>query len=146
MLSIKELAGWFEQIAGVRMGMIQIETVSITSSLSMPKGLYLPVAETPDLSAAIEQGAIAALWKAGAFLPKAAPNDFPIFQAQDLLAAFETIAKNYKEKIDQEEWKPMTSFIFYENNQTRDHFFTYHLDDEKQTEQLFSSIKQYRRG
>lgn len=48
MLFMKEIAGWFKQVAGAKMEEVRIETVSITSSLSMPKGLYLPVEEHPN--------------------------------------------------------------------------------------------------
>jgi UDP-N-acetylmuramyl pentapeptide synthase len=148
MLFIKEIAGWFNQVTGEKMEEVRIETISITSSFSMPKGLYLPIEKTPDLLAAIEQGAIAALWATDSPLPRSVPNDFPIFQTQDLLKAFKTIAENYKKKIVQEEWKEMTNFIFYRNDYSTNEYFTYHLDDEREMDQLFSSINQYwkRRG
>ncbi|MBE3568676.1 MAG: hypothetical protein IMW92_00725 [Bacillales bacterium] len=145
MLFMKDIAGWFKQLAGAKMEEVKIETVSITSSFSMTKGLYLPIEETPDLLAAIEQGAIAALWGADSPLPRSVPNDFPIFQTQDLVAAFNTIAENYKKKIVQKEWKQMTKFIFYQNDRSINQYFTYHLDDEREMEQLFSSINQYRK-
>ncbi|MGG1480226.1 hypothetical protein ABE402_04750 [Bacillus smithii] len=148
MLFMKEIAGWFKQVAGAKMEEIRIETVSITSSLTMPKGLYLPVEENPNFLAAIKQGAIAALWNTDSPLPRSVPNDFPVFQTQDLFDAFNTIAANYKKKIEQEEWKEMTTFIFYQNDPSFNQYLPFHLDDEREMEQLFSSINQYgkRRG
>ncbi|MEH6954857.1 hypothetical protein [Neobacillus drentensis] len=96
---------------------------------AQPKGLFVSINGTDgELSEAISNGAIAAIWNINYDLPRYIPNQFPVFFTNDPAAAIVTILKRYIEKLNGETDKIMeiTNFKFSnkkllnKNNETYD--------------------------
>lgn len=73
---------------------LEFATVSVFADVNQPKGLYVPFSE-PDINRAIAHGAIAALWKKDAPVPRYIPTDFPLFMAEDVSFAFTQLVQFY---------------------------------------------------
>ncbi|MBL5782137.1 hypothetical protein HV481_10185 [Bacillus sporothermodurans] len=84
MLSIKDINHLSNSMRGINQSNITFELVSIFSDFPQPKGLFIPIHDA-NLDKAIENGAIAAIWKENEPLPSYTPNHFPVFLSNSLL-------------------------------------------------------------
>ena len=94
-----------------------------------PKGIYVPLSEeSGELSQALANGAIAAIWNRQMSVPPYTPNQFPLFLTDDPHKAVWNLLQRYLEKLDGETEKKMeiTKFDFLtkkllnKNNKTYD--------------------------
>lgn len=102
MLSFGDTAHLFSLGRGMEMA-LEFATVSVFADVNQPKGLYVPFSE-PDINRAIAHGAIAALWKNDAPVPRYIPNDFPLFMAEDVSVAFTQLVQFYLKKWKARIW------------------------------------------
>ncbi|MEK5380176.1 hypothetical protein [Niallia sp. FSL W8-0635] len=88
------------------------QTVSFLADSKQPKGLFIPLYEenSGDLSTAIANGAIGAIWEEGVVLPSYTPNHFPIFYTKDLKEGLLKMIEIYEKQLQAQESK--TKFIF----------------------------------
>ncbi|MEH7155557.1 hypothetical protein [Neobacillus drentensis] len=113
-LALKDLESLFNNSRGIQDNLFFV-TVSDTAQISQPKGLYISYHGKPgDLSEAITNGAIAAIWDQGEEVPSYTPNHFPIFFTVDPAEAIVTLLKRYLEKLNGEtdEIMEITNFKF----------------------------------
>jgi len=114
LLTYQDIAGIFANRQGAAEDFI-FETVTDWADSSQPKGLFIPVDdESGELSLAIANGAIAAVWDQNRPLPRYTPNQFPILFTADPIEAVKSILQNYIEKLNGEIDKKMgtTNFNF----------------------------------
>ncbi|WP_066252588.1 hypothetical protein [Neobacillus drentensis] len=126
-LALKDLGSLFDS-RGIQDD-LSFASVSDQANEAQPKGLFVSFNGTDgELSEAISNGAIAAVWNINYDLPRYTPNQFPVFFTNDPAAAIVTILKRYIEKLNGETDKIMeiTNFKFSnkkllnKNNETYD--------------------------
>ncbi|MFJ5713406.1 hypothetical protein [Neobacillus sp. NPDC093127] len=113
-LASKDMAVLFHGQRGINDD-FSFYTVTDKASFSQPKGLFVRVnEESGDLSEAIANGAIAAVWDDEEKLPQYTPNHFPVFFTNDSAEAIKELIKIYNEKLDGETNSTMeiTNFKF----------------------------------
>ncbi|PAD27295.1 hypothetical protein CHH62_04130 [Niallia circulans] len=103
------------------------QTVSFLAECEQPKGLFIPLYKdnSGDLSAAITNGAIGAIWEEGMELPTYTPNHFPIFYTKDLKEGILKMSKIYEQQLQPQE--KTTKFIFLQENSLNSHIETYDI-------------------
>jgi UDP-N-acetylmuramyl pentapeptide synthase len=113
-LALKDLASLFSESRGIKDDFLFVSVTDMANE-TQPKGLFVPLnKESGELSEAIENGAIAAVWDVENKLPAYTPNHFPIFFTNDPAAAIVSLLNNYLQKLDGETDKKMeiTNFKF----------------------------------
>jgi UDP-N-acetylmuramyl pentapeptide synthase len=106
-LALKDLEKLFSDKQGIQDDFV-FYTISDEAAVSQPRGLFVPVnEESGELSEAIINGAIAAVWDREKKVPHYTPNHFPIFFTDDQTAAIRNILNLYIEKLDGETDKTM---------------------------------------
>ncbi|MEH7745112.1 hypothetical protein V7659_08665 [Neobacillus drentensis] len=101
-LALKDLISLFENSRGVKDNLLFV-TVCDQSHTAQPKGLFVSLNKNAgELSEAISNGAIAAIWEQGHEVPSYTPNHFPIFFTTDPAEAIVTILNRYIEKLNGE--------------------------------------------
>jgi UDP-N-acetylmuramyl pentapeptide synthase len=113
-LALKDLASLFDKCRGIQDDLIFV-TVSDQAHEAQSKGLFVSLkGESGDLSEAIANGAIAAIWDQGKEIPSYTPNHFPIFFTPDPADAIVIILNRYIEKLNGEtdEIMEITNFKF----------------------------------
>ncbi|WP_051633681.1 hypothetical protein [Bacillus sp. UNC41MFS5] len=113
-LALKDLVSLFEKSRGVKDNLLFL-TVCDQAHSAQPKGLFISLTkDAGELSDAISNGAIAAIWDQGHELPSYIPNQFPLFFTPDPAEAIVTILSRYIEKLNGETDKIMeiTNFKF----------------------------------
>ncbi|PGY10869.1 hypothetical protein [Bacillus sp. AFS031507] len=127
-LALKDLEGLFDSSRGIQDDFL-FTSVSDQANEAQPKGLFVSFnGMNGELSEAIANGAIAAIWNQEHDLPRYTPNHFPVFFTNDPADAIVTILKRYIEKLNGETDKIMaiTNFKFSnkkllnKNNETYD--------------------------
>lgn len=83
---------------------IEIIQVSTDTRKNLEGGLFVPLrGESFDahdfLSAALEKGAVAALWEKRQPVPESLPEGFPLFFVEDTLAALQNLSRQYLSKV-----------------------------------------------
>ncbi|MDQ0198497.1 hypothetical protein [Neobacillus ginsengisoli] len=128
-LAFKDLAYLFADSRGAKEPNLLFYTVTDQSKVLQPKGIFIPLnKESGELSEAIANGAIAAIWDKAQNLPLYTPSQFPVFFTEDPVEAVRILLQLYLEKLDGETEKKMdmTKFDFLnkkllnKNNQTYD--------------------------
>jgi hypothetical protein len=112
---------------GIKDPSLQFKHVTIFPESLQPKGLFISLEDNGKLDEAIENGAIASLWKEGSKVPSYTPTDFPIIYVEDTARAYSTIAAKYIQKVKQKECDIMTKFEFYEPQLLNKSPFTYDI-------------------
>jgi UDP-N-acetylmuramyl pentapeptide synthase len=114
-LTYEELVKIFPKTKGIKDD-FQFLTVSTSSKVSQPKGLFIPLfTDSGELNEAIQNGAIGAIWDESLEVPTYIPNQFPMFYTNDLKIALEKILEYYVEKLgDITDIMNMTKFLFEE--------------------------------
>jgi hypothetical protein len=113
-LALKDLASLFDKCRGIQDDLIFV-TVCDQAHEAQPKGLFVSLNGKPgDLSEAIANGAIAAIWDQGQEIPNYTPNHFPIFFTPDPADAIVLILNRYIDKLNGEtdEIMEITNFKF----------------------------------
>ncbi|WHY87992.1 hypothetical protein QNH39_09190 [Neobacillus novalis] len=101
-LSSKDIAVLFNHQRGMNDD-FSFNTITDKASFSQPKGLFVRLnKESGELSEAIANGAIAAIWDDDEKLPQYTPNHFPVFFTNDSAEAIKELIKIYNEKLDGE--------------------------------------------
>jgi hypothetical protein len=127
-LALKDLGGLFDSSRGIQDDFL-FASVSDQANEAQPKGLFVSYnGMNGELSEAIANGAIAAIWNQEHDLPRYTPNHFPVFFTNDPADAIVTILNRYIEKLNGETDKIMaiTNFKFSnkkllnKNNETYD--------------------------
>ena len=127
-LALKDLESLFDSSRGIQDDLL-FASVSDQANEAQPKGLFVSFnGKNGELSEAIANGAIAAIWNQDHDLPRYTPNHFPVFFTNDTAASIVTILKRYIEKLNGETDKIMeiTNFKFSnkkllnKNNETYD--------------------------
>jgi UDP-N-acetylmuramyl pentapeptide synthase len=127
-LALKDLGGLFDSSRGIQDDFL-FASVSDQANEAQPKGLFVSYnGKYGELSEAIANGAIAAIWNQEHDLPRYTPNHFPVFFTNDPADAIVTILNRYIEKLNGETDKIMaiTNFKFLnkkllnKNNETYD--------------------------
>lgn len=102
LLSFNDVAHLFSEKQGVTVEM-EFYTVTDRADEIQPRGLFVPLGEeSGELSGAIANGAVAAIWTKGEQLPRYTPNHFPVFFSDDPLEALIRIIQHYNEKLNGE--------------------------------------------
>jgi UDP-N-acetylmuramyl pentapeptide synthase len=113
-LALKDLASLFENSRGIQDNLLFV-TVCDQAHIAQPKGLFVSLSgKSGELSEAIANGAIAAIWEQGHEVPSYTPNHFPVFFVPDPIEAIGTILNRYIEKLNGEtdEIMDITNFKF----------------------------------
>ncbi|MBT2726015.1 hypothetical protein J7E63_03560 [Bacillus sp. ISL-75] len=127
-LALKDLEGLFDSSRGIQDDFL-FASVSDQANEAQPKGLFVSYnGMNGELTEAIANGAIAAIWNQEHDLPRYTPNHFPVFFTNDPADAIVTILNRYIEKLNGETDKIMaiTNFKFSnkkllnKNNETYD--------------------------
>ncbi|MFP5109067.1 hypothetical protein ACSU6B_20240 [Neobacillus sp. C211] len=127
-LALKDLGGLFDSSRRIQDDFL-FASVSDQAKEPQPKGLFVSYnGMNGELSEAIANGAIAAIWNQEYDLPRYTPNHFPVFFTNDPADAIVTILNRYIEKLNGETDKIMaiTNFKFSnkkllnKNNETYD--------------------------
>jgi hypothetical protein len=101
---------------GIKLGEIEFHTVYLNEELEVNKGLFIPL--HPDindtqLKEAINNGAIAALWRIDLEIPGFLPTDFPLFLVKNPVESLKKVIKSYYETNDLKGIPTLeTKFIF----------------------------------
>lgn len=103
-LSTKWLAERFSEYQGAGHENISIEDVCVDATLSMNKGLFVPLGPDQDHDAlvkeAISNGAVAAFWVEGKHVPAFIPTDFPMYFVSDTHEALKQLIQAYLRDIN----------------------------------------------
>lgn len=113
-LALQDLSGLFLEKKGVEDDFL-FHTVADHADVLQPRGLFIPLSEdSGELSEAIANGAIAAIWPSGKELPRYTPNHFPVFFTEDNVEALTNVLQLYIDKLNGETEKKMeiTNFKF----------------------------------
>lgn len=105
LFSIPFLTDLFPDTKGSMHDQFIINQVITDSRKSMSHGLFVPlIGDKFDghayINEAIEQGAVATIWKKDIPLPKFLPTDFPVFFVADTLVALQQLAHAYRLEIN----------------------------------------------
>ncbi|MBY0120795.1 hypothetical protein [Bacillus sp. S/N-304-OC-R1] len=114
-LAYGDLAKLFPIMKGIQDHELFFHTVATISDMPQLRGLYIPLNEhSGELEKAIENGAVAALWKEGEEIPRYTPNHFPVFYTNDLLKGLKDMMELYIEKVTKEQDAELdvTKFLF----------------------------------
>lgn len=103
------------------------QTVSFIADSKQPKGLFIPLYKdhSGDLSTAIANGAIGAIWEEGVELPSYTPNHFPIFYTKDLKEGILKMIEIYDEQLQEQE--NTIKFIFLQENSLNSNMESYDI-------------------
>lgn len=142
MLSFNDVNRLSTKSRGINLSNLTFEMVSIFSDISQSKGLFVPIHDD-DLGKAIENGAIAALWKSQKTLPSYTPNHFPVFFVEEPTKVLLQICEDYMRKLKQKEWEIMTKFAFYSPGLLNSLPYTYDIAVEEDRIKLIDTIKKY---
>lgn len=113
-LTFKELANLFADRRGADKADLIFYTVTDQADTIQPKGLYLSLdAGSGELSEAIANGAIAAVWEKREALPSYTPSQFPVFFTENPLESLRQLLRFYAEKLDGEKDKKMNTTKFH---------------------------------
>lgn len=149
-LTYKDLSELFPNSRGIRDINLPFHTISSFAEQNQHKGLFIPLSEeSGELSKAIENGAIGAIWEEGKEIPKYTPNHFPIFITNDIVKGFKEMTKQYMKKIKTSETKnmDMTKFLFLEEKLLNENFKTYDIAVVEENLNLFiEQLSEERRG
>ena len=129
-LTYGDLAKLFPKRRGIRNHELSFHTVATFSTISQPKGIFIPIEENSgQLNEAIGNGAIAALWDEEMEVPKYVPNHFPIFYTNDLLKGLKDMMELYTENINQTDQvqKDRTDFLFLDERRLKENKLTYDI-------------------
>ncbi|MBU8877721.1 hypothetical protein BGM26_01795 [Bacillus sp. FJAT-29790] len=129
-LTYGDLAKLFPNVKGIQDHELFFHTVATNSAMPQPKGIFIPFeGNSGEMEEAIENGAIAALWKEGKNIPRYTPNHFPIFFTNDLLKGLKDMMELYTEKINQEKTllKEVTNFLFIDEMRLKENQSTYDI-------------------
>lgn len=113
-LALKDLESLFDHSRGIHDNLLFV-SVSDQANETQPKGLFVSFnGKYEELSEAITNGAIAAIWDHEHVLPRYTPNYFPIFFTDDPAKSIVAILNRYIEKLNGETDKIMeiTNFKF----------------------------------
>jgi hypothetical protein len=125
---------------------LEFKHVTIFPDSLQPKGLFIPLEDNGKLDEAIENGAIASLWKEGSEVPPYTPTDFPIIYVKDTAHAYSIIATQYIQKVKQKECDIMTKFEFYEPHLLNKSPFTYDIAVEELGHDLLAALEEFVEG
>lgn len=144
-LTYGDLAKLFPKTKGIQDNELHFHTVAAASSISQPKGIYIPLGKYGVLKEAIGNGAVAALWNEKDEIPAYTPNHFPLFMTNDLMKGIKDIMELYIEKIDKSEDKTnMTNFLFLDEKSLKENEVTY--DIAVIAEKLHKAAAKYNQG
>lgn len=97
-LNYQDVAGLFKDKQGIQEDFL-FYIVTDQAETEQPRGLFIPRDDdSGELSQAIANGAIAAVWEKGKPLPAYTPNHFPVFFVNDVEDAVIRILQAYIEK------------------------------------------------
>ncbi|QQZ08034.1 hypothetical protein [Heyndrickxia vini] len=142
MLSFSDINQLSVSMRGINKSDITFELVSIFSDIPQPKGLFIPINDK-NLDRAIENGAIAAIWKENEPLPSYTPNHFPVFFVNRPIATFLALCEDYNGKTNQKECETMTKFAFYSPSLLNGSNYTYDIAVEDERLKVIETIKKY---
>ncbi|MCL6572851.1 MAG: hypothetical protein K6T88_14405 [Bacillus sp. (in: Bacteria)] len=128
-LALKDLVSLFSDSRGIKDDFFFV-SVSDQATETLLKGLFIPLnKESGELSEAIANGAIAAVWDAENKLPHYTPNHFPIFFTNDPAEAIFSLLNFYTQKLDGETDKKMeiTNFKFSQEELLKKNSETYDI-------------------
>ncbi|MBS4189127.1 hypothetical protein KHA94_02705 [Bacillus sp. FJAT-49705] len=146
-LTYGDLANLFPKNKGIQDDELFFHTVTTISNVPQYKGIFIPFEENSgELKTAIENGAIAALWKEGDEIPQYTPNHFPIFFTNDILKGLKDMMELYIEKINQTEIKrkEVTNFLFSRELLLNKNKTTY--DNAEIADKISKLLEQLRQG
>lgn len=126
-LTYDDLVTLFPKTKGIKDELL-FYTVSTDSSLSQPKGLFIPIFDdSGELKEAIQNGAIGAIWDEQVELPSYVPNHFPVLFTNNIREALEQTINTYIKKINGEkiEIMNMTNFLFVEEKLLKENIPSY---------------------
>jgi UDP-N-acetylmuramyl pentapeptide synthase len=102
-LGYKTLTEIFTNTLGIRDPELQFYTVSAIGTVQQPRGLFIPLFNNEDaLMDAINNGAVAAIWKEDLPPPAFTPNLFPIFKTKNMKEDVKKMFELYLEGIKKE--------------------------------------------
>lgn len=99
MLTFADVATVLPNSCGIKGIEMNFQTITLNSSKSMEKGLFIYSETDSDLLKAIGNGAIAAIWPESVDLPLYTPNHFPVFIVNDSIDSLTILVKEYTDKI-----------------------------------------------
>jgi hypothetical protein len=110
-VTFKMVAEMFSQASGIKDSDLVFYTISDSGDVPQPRGLFIPLWDNADdLLAAINNGAVAAIWEKDRPLPAYKPNHFPIFFSNNLSEDFISLMNHYFKILKQEdEREPMSN-------------------------------------
>lgn len=114
-LAFKDLANVFADKRGANEPNLVFYSVTDQAKIKQPKGIFILLNdESGELSDAIANGAIAAVWDKKVKLPPYTPSQFPVFFTEDTIEAVRNLLQYYLQKLDGEIEKKMdiTKFDF----------------------------------
>lgn len=129
-LTYGDLAKLFPNKYGIQDYELYFHTVASDSAVLQPKGIFIPFEEgSGNLSQAIENGAIAALWDEKVSIPSYTPNHFPIFITNDLLKGLKDMMELYIENLCNmnQKQRELTNFLFLDDVRLKDTESTYDI-------------------
>ncbi|WP_066289396.1 hypothetical protein [Bacillus sp. FJAT-29937] len=130
LLAYGDLAKLFPKKKGIQDYELFFHTVATISDVPQSRGVFIPLGENAgELKKAIENGAVAALWKEEVEIPRYTPNHFPIFFTNDLLKGLKDMMELYIEKLNEQqktEFK-VTNFLFSDEALLKENISTYDI-------------------
>ncbi|GGB45145.1 UDP-N-acetylmuramoyl-tripeptide--D-alanyl-D-alanine ligase [Virgibacillus dakarensis] len=105
LFTTKWLTTFLTDYQGAAQDAIAVDAVTTDSRQEVKKALFIPLeGEKFDghdyVKQAFDNGAVAVIWNKQRPLPRFLPTDFPVFFVEDTLTALQTLAENYRDKID----------------------------------------------
>lgn len=150
-LLYSDLIPLFSKRLGIEEPTIKFNTISAFGNISQPKGIFIPLYDnTKELGKAIENGAIAAIWKEDIPVPDFAPNHFIIFYTNDLWKGLKSMLETYQRKLEQSksnEQNEKANIYFIDKSSLNEKENTYDIQDlENKLMQLISERNEEGRG
>ena len=130
LLAYGDLAKLFPKMKGIQDHELFFHTVATISDVPQFRGIFIPLDEnTGELKKAIENGAVAALWREEKLIPRYTPNHFPIFFTNDLLKGLKDMMELYIEKLNQQQKAgiKVTNFLFSDEILLKENKLTYDI-------------------
>jgi len=113
-LTFSDLSKIFPRRHGMTELDLTFNTVTAFAQVEQPKGIFIPLyKDSGELSEALENGAIAAIWSEERAIPSYTPNYFPLFLINDLWKGLEDMLEQYRIKIASSEMKISEQTKFY---------------------------------
>jgi hypothetical protein len=118
MLTLKDVKQICPMQRGTQLEGITIHAVSTNSETGLSKGLFVPLSldneeNIESLKKALNNGAIATLWKKDEAVPAFLPTDFPVFFVEDYIESFEMVVKHYIDSYSMKRNETVhTQFLF----------------------------------